>query len=235
MVQHSLIIENDSGKAVREDINDAFQAVVTNYAGLEEPAVTYPNMFWYDTQNHVLKIRNEVNTEWIIVTSVDQTDLTSTANVGPGRHRLRRSHWQNQTIPTTSVPMHFDTQDNEATSGTWGYNDGEIIPPDLGVYQVTTNASFTPMSGDLSAVTLRVVYFDGNQWQHQKDWGQIAQATALYQEVSMSVTSVVNVSSIQHKIAVWHHYLGTGDHQWLSARQQLTIVKIADVDETPQI
>ena len=86
MVQHSLIIENDSGKAVREDINDAFQAVVTNYAGLEEPDVTYPNMFWYDTQNHVLKIRNEVNTEWIIVTGVDQDDLNSTANVGPGRH-----------------------------------------------------------------------------------------------------------------------------------------------------
>ena len=65
-MQHDYSIDNDSGAAVRADINDAFEAAVTRNSGTSGPSTTYANMTWPDTTNHVEKVRNEANTAWII-------------------------------------------------------------------------------------------------------------------------------------------------------------------------
>src|SRR5687768_2345615 len=65
-MQHDYSIDNDSGAAVRADINDAFEAAVTRNSGSSGPSTTYANMTWPDTTNHVEKVRNESNTAWII-------------------------------------------------------------------------------------------------------------------------------------------------------------------------
>lgn len=64
MAQHDYNIANGSGLTVRNDINDALNAVVTANSGPTEPATMFSNMFWYDTTSGVLKMRNNANNAW---------------------------------------------------------------------------------------------------------------------------------------------------------------------------
>jgi len=65
MSQHDYVIDNGSGAAVRTDINNALQALASLNAGASEPATTYAYMFWADTVNSLLKMRNGSNTGWV--------------------------------------------------------------------------------------------------------------------------------------------------------------------------
>ena len=64
MAQHDYNIANGGGAAVRGDINDALQAIITQNSGPTEPTLTRSFMPWYDTTNGELKIRNASNTAW---------------------------------------------------------------------------------------------------------------------------------------------------------------------------
>lgn len=66
MAQHDYDVANGSGAAVRADLNLLVQAVATLNSGAAAPSVTFGNMFWFDTTNHVLKQRNEANSAWNI-------------------------------------------------------------------------------------------------------------------------------------------------------------------------
>lgn len=65
MSQHDLVIENQSGLGVRQDLAAALQAVATNNSGASEPVVTFPFMPWADTANDLFKLRNAANTGWV--------------------------------------------------------------------------------------------------------------------------------------------------------------------------
>ncbi|WP_417844849.1 hypothetical protein [Thalassospira sp.] len=65
MAQHDYQIANDSGIGVRSDINAMAQAIATLNSGESSPSVTYPNMWWVDTDAGRLKQRNPANTAWI--------------------------------------------------------------------------------------------------------------------------------------------------------------------------
>jgi len=81
MAQHDYVIENAAGAAVRFDINNVLQAIITNNSGATEPATTYPNMWWYDTSTGLLKRRNNANDAWITVgLEAADTDGTLAAN-----------------------------------------------------------------------------------------------------------------------------------------------------------
>lgn len=73
MSQHDMSIANQGFPAFRADLNSALQALVSNNSGTTAPATTYANMPWYDTTNHIFKIRNEDNDAWISVFTLDQT------------------------------------------------------------------------------------------------------------------------------------------------------------------
>jgi len=74
MAQHDYVIANDTAANVRADINNALEAIAENNSGASAPATTYPNQWWYDTSNNILKIRNEADTAWINAFTVNQAD-----------------------------------------------------------------------------------------------------------------------------------------------------------------
>lgn len=79
MAQHDFVISNGSGKAVREDIDSALKALVSNNSGNDEPWPTYAHQFWADTNAGLLKIRNANNNAWITLRGLDGS-LSVTGN-----------------------------------------------------------------------------------------------------------------------------------------------------------
>jgi hypothetical protein len=67
MAQHDMVVENNTGRNVRLDINDALAALVSNNSGDTEPAATFPFMWWVDSSGSdpILKFRNEANDGWV--------------------------------------------------------------------------------------------------------------------------------------------------------------------------
>lgn len=83
MSQHDYIIDNALAPAFRLDLNLALNAIATVNSGATAPATVYANMLWYDTTNDLLKIRNEANSAWITMGTVDQTNNVFNPNFLP--------------------------------------------------------------------------------------------------------------------------------------------------------
>lgn len=73
MSQHDFTIANQTASSARSDINDALQALASNNSGDAAPTTTYANMWWYETDTNLLKIRNEGDSAWINVAYVNQS------------------------------------------------------------------------------------------------------------------------------------------------------------------
>ena len=85
MATHDYVIANASGAAVRQDINNALAAIVSNNSSATEPGTTYAFQFWFDTTNNILKIRNAANSAWIDWITTTATALLPDGTVGaPG-------------------------------------------------------------------------------------------------------------------------------------------------------
>lgn len=74
MSQDDFIIANQGFPAFRSDLNSNLQALASTSSGATAPSTTYANQLWYDTANDILKIRNEANSAWINVITLDQTN-----------------------------------------------------------------------------------------------------------------------------------------------------------------
>lgn len=79
MSQHDYTIGNQSAPNARADINNALAAIVSQNSGATEPASTYANMVWYDSSANILKMRNEADSAWITLTTLDQAAGTAAA------------------------------------------------------------------------------------------------------------------------------------------------------------
>lgn len=73
MSQHDYIIDNQSAPAARADINSALAAIVTQNSGATAPTTTYADMIWYDTANNQIKKRNEANSAWITLGTINES------------------------------------------------------------------------------------------------------------------------------------------------------------------
>mgnify|MGYP001292798898 CR=1 FL=1 len=73
MATHDYVIDNASGSAVRTDLNNVLQAILTNNSSSSAPSTTAAYMWWADTTNGVLKIRNSNNTDWVELLQLDGT------------------------------------------------------------------------------------------------------------------------------------------------------------------
>lgn len=80
MSQHDYVIDNQSAPAARADINAALQAIATTNSGGTAPVTTYANMVWYDTATNQLKKRNEADSAWITMGTLDEVGGTFTPN-----------------------------------------------------------------------------------------------------------------------------------------------------------
>ena len=74
MSQHDFVIANQTANSARLDINAGLQALASNNSGASAPSTTYANMWWYETDSNLLKIRNENDSAWINVAYVDQSN-----------------------------------------------------------------------------------------------------------------------------------------------------------------
>lgn len=73
LLQHDQVIANDTGAAVRADINNAFAALFSLSSGTSAPATTIAYQVWADTTNNLLKQRNAANTGWIVRGTLAET------------------------------------------------------------------------------------------------------------------------------------------------------------------
>lgn len=82
MATHDYVIDNQSAPALRSDLNNALLAIVSQNSNATAPAITYANMFWYDTSTNILKKRNEANSAWINLGTIDEGAGTFTPSGG---------------------------------------------------------------------------------------------------------------------------------------------------------
>jgi len=108
MAQADGTIQNDTGSNVRSDLNNNFAACFTNNSGASAPSTTYAYMWWPDTGNGLLKMRNSGNTAWITVGTLDSTNLALAPQASP-------TFTGNVTIAagTVSLPSLRFTGDND--------------------------------------------------------------------------------------------------------------------------
>lgn len=72
MAEHDYVIDNQSAPSFRNDLNNALMAIVSQNSKSTAPTTTYANMIWYDTTNNQLKKRNEANSAWVTLGTVDE-------------------------------------------------------------------------------------------------------------------------------------------------------------------
>ncbi len=87
MSQHDFNIANQGFPSFRTDLNNALVALATTSSGTAEPATTYANQLWYETDTNTLHIRNEANSGWLDLMVIDQTTGSpsfTAGNVGIG-------------------------------------------------------------------------------------------------------------------------------------------------------
>jgi hypothetical protein len=86
MSQNDFTLANQSFPSFRADLNSALQALASNNSGTSAPSTTFANMWWYDSANNILYIRNEDNDAWIQFATLDQANdlfvVTSSIDVG---------------------------------------------------------------------------------------------------------------------------------------------------------
>jgi len=100
MAQHDYNIGDQNGFDFLVDLNNALSAIATNNAGSSEPNTTFAHMLWFDTNNDLMKVRNEANSAWVIVAKKDGSGWTpyrqgtalGTASVEPDTRYVHRSN-----------------------------------------------------------------------------------------------------------------------------------------------
>ena len=114
MSQHDYVIDNQSAPAARADINAVLQAIATTNSGATAPVTTYANQLWYDTAANQLKKRNEADSAWIILGTIDDAggtftpnSLLTTAGIAPATLVTNAegiaANYNNTTIPTSAA------------------------------------------------------------------------------------------------------------------------------------
>jgi len=73
MATHDYEIDNQTPASLRADLNNALAAIVSNNSNATAPSTTFANMFWYDSANNILKMRNEANSAFINIGYIDQS------------------------------------------------------------------------------------------------------------------------------------------------------------------
>jgi hypothetical protein len=74
MSQNDFTLVNQSFPSFRADLNSALQALASNNSGTSAPSTTFANMWWYDSSNNIMYIRNEDNDAWIKFAELDQAN-----------------------------------------------------------------------------------------------------------------------------------------------------------------
>lgn len=82
MSQHDYVVGNDTGAAVRADLNNVLAAIVSQNSGATAPSSTFAYQFWADTTAGLLKIRNAANSAWVTVGTLATSYLGNMQTTG---------------------------------------------------------------------------------------------------------------------------------------------------------
>jgi len=75
MSQHDYDIADGSGAAVRTDINNVLDAIVSQNSGSTAPTPTFSYQWWADTSSGKLKQRTGANNAWNVIGDLDANNL----------------------------------------------------------------------------------------------------------------------------------------------------------------
>lgn len=100
MSQHDFNIANQAAPAFRSDLNSALSALASLSSGATAPSTTYANMLWYDTANNLLKMRNEADSAWITIGTLNQSTNKFEVDNLP---TLTQATWETGTSTTEAV------------------------------------------------------------------------------------------------------------------------------------
>lgn len=139
MSQHDYVIDNQSAPAARADINAVLQAIATTNSGATAPVNTFANQLWYDTAANQLKKRNEADSGWIVLGTIDDTGGTFTPN---------------SLLTTTGIAPATLVL---STEGIGGNNNNTTIPTSAAVKAYADAAAASAAAGVTSATTANVL------------------------------------------------------------------------------
>jgi hypothetical protein len=108
MATHDYVIDNQSAPAFRSDLNNALLAIVSQNSASTAPTTTYANMFWYDTTNNQLKKRNEANSAWITLGTINEGTGTFTPSGQPATQTQADWNTGTATVESTITPAKLD-------------------------------------------------------------------------------------------------------------------------------
>ena len=134
MATHDYVIANADGATVRADINSVLSAIVSNNSSGSDPSTTYAYMWYYDTGDNILKMRNAGNDAWINLgtfnQSADSVDLALLATAQTWSKAQRGSITQVDSTTGGSLATdmalnnHFLLSDNAANGTLAADNSG---------------------------------------------------------------------------------------------------------------
>lgn len=139
MAQADLNVANQSGAGFRADLNNQLLALGTLQSGASAPSTTFAFMWWADTANDLLKIRNAANNAWVTVGTLSATNLglvpsTQTASTSAaGIVQLSTSTSSTSTTlaaTPSAVKTAYDLA-NAALPKSGGTMTGDLVTPSL--------------------------------------------------------------------------------------------------------
>lgn len=142
MSQHDFDIANQGFAAFRADLNNALKALGSLSSGTAEPATTYANQLWYETDTNTLHIRDEANSAWLDLMVIDQATGSPSFTAG------------NVGIGTSSPASMLDVEGtiNGFVIGPQGLADSAAAPG-LYVYNDSDTGFFRPASNVIGFTT----------------------------------------------------------------------------------
>lgn len=75
MAQHDYVISDQDGASFLADLNNLLLAVVSQNSGASAPSTTYAYQLWADSASNKLKMRNSVNSAWVILGDLDAVNF----------------------------------------------------------------------------------------------------------------------------------------------------------------
>ena len=165
MTERVIVIPNATASVTRTNINDALAALGSTNSGASEPPSSLNNMLWYDTANHLLKMKAETGADWISIGYFDQS--TDTFKI------------LDDTVVTTAAGVDTNGIIGDQTIGTWEAGTGtteslvspakvkaavESLAPSsaltLGTFTAASGNTFLDFSVPTTATEIYVNYYD---------------------------------------------------------------------------
>lgn len=193
MPTHDYVIDNQSAPSFRSDLNNALNAIVTQNSNPTAPATTYANMLWYDTANNQIKKRNEANSAWIILGTIDEGTGKFTPNSAITVSEIAAS-----TLVTASETIGSNNNDTTipTSAAVKAYTDAAVagVPTSsidfLGTFTTSSGTASTLSSLTLTSYKFIKVTWDGVSMNvGSSSTGNLLFASAILDTKTLGVTS----------------------------------------------